>query len=298
VKGRPLQYLVGKNKRIMVSSCSITPILHHSINREHPSRLLYSLKKIRIVKTLKLIYLNTTFYVSFFLFSAVSIPLLTLLVVFLSLFLSRRRTMKRFRRAISWYGTVIIRVLPFPLVRIWYKDYARDDETSPYIFVCNHRASTDAFLMACLPYECIQVVNIWPFRLPVLGIFARWAGYLSVREMPFEEFCRKAVEFLEQGVSVIAFPEGTRSGDKRMGQFHGSIFRVALQAKCPIAPLCITGNENVLPRGSLLLRPGTIKVHKLRALKWEKYKDMNAFKLKNRVRDIIARELAVMDGVV
>ena len=247
------------------------------------------------METLKLIYLNTTFYLSFFLFSALGIPLLTLLVAFLSLFMSHRSIMKRFRRAISWYGTVVIRLLPFPLVRIRYKDYAKDDETDPYIFVCNHRATSDAFLMACLPYEIVQVVNIWPFRIPVLGIFARWAGYLSVREMPFEEFSRKAIELLGQGVSIVVLPEGTRSGDKTMGQFHGSIFRVALKAKCPIAPLCIAGNENIINRGSLLLRAGTIKVHKLPALQWEEYKDMKPFKLKNRVRDIIARELAVMD---
>lgn len=248
------------------------------------------------MEILKLIYLNTTFYVSFFLFSAVGIPLLTLLVAFLSLFMSHRRTMKRFRRAINWYGTVIIRVLPFPLVRIRYKDFAKDDERGPYVFVCNHQATSDPFLMACLPYECVQVVNIWPFRIPVLGKFAKWAGYLSVREMPFEEFSRKTVELLGQGVSVITFPEGTRSGDKPMGQFHGSIFRVALQAKCPIAPVCINGNKNIPPRGSLLLRPGTIRVHKLPALQWEEYEDMKPFELKNRVRDIIAREHAVMGG--
>jgi len=124
----------------------------------------------------------------------------------------------------------------------------------------------------------------------------KWAGYLSVREMPFEEFSRKTVELLGQGVSVITFPEGTRSGDKPMGQFHGSIFRVALQAKCPIAPVCINGNKNIPPRGSLLLRPGTIRVHKLPALQWEEYEDMKPFELKNRVRDIIAREQAVMGG--
>ena len=247
------------------------------------------------MNVLKLIYLNTTFYLLFILFSAISIPLLSLFVAFLSLFLSHRNTMKRFRRAISWYGAVIIRILSFPLVRVFYKDYSKDKGKGPYIFVCNHRSSSDPFLIACLPYECIQIVNTWPFRLPVLGIFAKWAGYLNVKRMQFKEFSCKTIELLRQGVSIVAFPEGTRSANKKIGQFHSSIFRVALQAQCPIVPICISGNENIPPRGSLLLHQGIIKMHKLPCLQWEQYKDLGPFKLKNKVRDIIASELAAME---
>jgi 1-acyl-sn-glycerol-3-phosphate acyltransferase len=245
---------------------------------------------------LKMAYLNLTFYPLFFLYSAVSIPLLTVLVVFMGLFMTRRRTMKQFRRAISWYGIVIIKVLPFPLVRIRYHDYAKSEADSPYIFVCNHRSASDPFLMGCLPYEFVQVLNTWPSRLPVLGRYARWAGYLSVNEMPFEVFFEKALELLRQGVSIVVFPEGTRSNSSTMGHFHGAIFRIALHAACPIVPICITGNENVPARGSLLLRPGTIKVHKLPALQWEEYKDLKPFKLKNKVRDLIAEETALMEA--
>ena len=248
------------------------------------------------MNVLKLIYLNITFYVLFILFSVVSIPLLTIFVVLISLFSTRRAAMRRFRRAISWYGTIIIRVLPFPLIKILYRDYAKDDVTSPFIFVCNHRSASDPFLMACLKFQCVQVVNIWPFRIPVLGMFAKFAGYLSVNEIPFEEFSRKATDLLEKGVSIIVFPEGTRSRNMRMGSFHSSIFRIALQSQCPIVPICISGNENIPHRGSLLLNPGTIKVHKLPALKWEEYKNLKPFKLKNKVWDIIARELAIMDS--
>ena len=250
----------------------------------------------KIISELKLLYLNISFYSLFVLFSIIGIPILTLYIAFLSLFVSKRVVMKRFRRAISFYGAVITRLLPFPLVRVLYHDHDRNGKQGPFIFVSNHRSSSDAFLMACLPYECIQVVNIWPFKIPVLGMFARMAGYLSVREMPFEKFSDDAAELLSQGVSIIAFPEGTRSGGKEVGQFHGSVFRVALRTRSKIVPLCITGNENVPPRGSLLLQPETIRIHKLPALQWEDYKDFSPFKLKNHVRNIIAEQLALMEG--
>ena len=250
------------------------------------------------MNVLKLVYLNVVFYLLFILFSAISIPLLSLFVAFLSLFLSHRNTMKRFRRAISFYGAVIIRILPFPLIRVLYKDYSKDKGRGkgPYIFVCNHRSSSDPFLIACLPYEIVQIVNTWPFRLPVLGVFAKWAGYLNVKRMQFKEFSSKTIELLEQGVSIVAFPEGTRSRNKKVGQFHSSMFRVALQSRYPIVPVCISGNENKPPRGSLLLHQGIINMHKLPALQWEQYKDLGPFKLKNKIRDIIIKELAVMEG--
>ena len=203
--------------------------------------------------------------------------------------------MKRFRRAISWYGRGVT-LLPFPLIKVRYENLSKNNSQEPYIFVCNHRAASDAFLMSVLPHEAVQVVNTWPFRIPVLGFFARLAGYLNIKNMPHELFLEDALKLLEEKVSIIFFPEGTRSGDKKIGNFHGSAFRLALQAKVAIVPLCISGNENIPPRGSLLMRPGTIRVRRLSAISWREYKDLNIFSLKNKVREIISEELSLMEN--
>ena len=247
------------------------------------------------MRLLKLVYLNITFYVFFTIFSLVAIPALYIFVAFCMLILPRRLAMKRLRRAISWYGAVIIQVLPFPLVRLEYKDYTKDDPGGPYIFICNHRSASDPFLMALLPIEGIQVVNIWPFRLPVWGLGAKLAGYLSVREMPFEDFKSRVTNLLQEGVSVVVFPEGTRSRDNSVGQFHSAIFRVALETKTPIVPVCITGNELIPPVGSAILHPGIIKIHRLKPLLWEECRALEPFKLKNYVRQIIIDEVTAME---
>ena len=247
-------------------------------------------------ETLILICFNFIFYVLFILFSLIGIPVFSAIVAFQSIFISHREGMKKFRRAISWYGLGVIRVLPFPFVRVFYKDLDKTGEKGPFIFTCNHRSASDPFLMACLPCEIVQIVNIWPFKLPVLGFMARSAGYLSVREMSFEEFSQKATALLNEGVSIVAFPEGTRSADGSLGQFHSSIFRVALKSGYPIAPVCITGNEKIPARGTLLLKPGIIKIHKLPHLKFKDFKDLTPFKLKNGVRQIIADGIEAMEG--
>jgi 1-acyl-sn-glycerol-3-phosphate acyltransferase len=239
--------------------------------------------------------LNVYIYSLVLLLSTVSIPVLTLMVAFLSPFMSHRGTMKRFRRSISWYG-IIVTSIPFPFIKLRYEDNSGANADEPYIFVSNHRSSSDAFLMCVLPHECVQIVNTWPFHIPVLGFYARMSGYLNIKNMPPDQFFEKAVALLKEKVSLIFFPEGTRSGGRQVGNFHGSAFRLALKSKAPIVPLCISGNENIPPKGSLLLRPGTIRVRRLPAITWAEYKDMNVFSLKNMVREIISKELQLMEN--
>lgn len=238
--------------------------------------------------------LNVYFYTLFLISSAIVIPLLFLFIFFVSLVMPERRVMRRFRRSISWYGKVMTSV-PFPFIRLRYEDRSGGASDSAYIFVCNHRAASDAFLMCVLPHEAVQVVNAWPFHIPVLGRFARMAGYLNIKKMMPEDFIEKAATLLEEGTSIIFFPEGTRSGNGAMGPFHGAAFRLALKSKAPIVPLCISGNENIPRRGSMLLRPGIIRVRRLPAILWDEYKDSSVFSLKNRVHEIIDKELSLME---
>jgi 1-acyl-sn-glycerol-3-phosphate acyltransferase len=248
------------------------------------------------MRTLILAYLNSFFYLLLVFLTFFSAFTLTPLVVFMRLFLSARRTMELLRRLISFYGKAVIWVLPFPFIKVYYKKLSECKNDGAAVFVCNHRSSSDPFLMGCLSEEAVQVVNIWPFHIPVLGVIAKLAGYLSVREMAFEEFSRRASKMLDQGISLIAFPEGTRSGSRIMGRFHSAVFRVALESRYSIVPLCICGNENIPSRGSFMLHPGIIRIHRLAALKWQDFKDYTPFVLKNKVRDMIAAELVNMES--
>jgi 1-acyl-sn-glycerol-3-phosphate acyltransferase len=113
-----------------------------------------------------------------------------------------------------------------------------------------------------------------------------------------DQFMEKATKLLSEGVSIIFFPEGTRSTSRTMGSFHGAAFRLALKSKASVVPLCISGSENIPPKGSPLLRPGTIRVRRLPSIAWDEYKDLNAFAFKNRVWHIIDDELSVMERTV
>ncbi len=244
----------------------------------------------------KLLFLNLYVYGSFTLFSMFFIPALAIVVAFSTICISHRSKMKLFRRAIRLYGRIVT-LLPYPFIKLRYEDRSNGrDPREPYIFVCNHRAASDAFLMCVLPHEVIQVVNVWPFRIPVIGFLAKLAGYLNINSMSPEQFTEKTSKLFREGVSIIFFPEGTRSGGRKMGNFHGSAFRLALRAKIPIVPICISGSENITRKGSYLLRAGMIRVCRLPAITWDDYKDRSVFSLKNWVREIISSELSLMEG--
>jgi len=227
-------------------------------------------------------------------YTLLAVPLLALVVAAHAPFSPHRENMRRFRRAISWYGTGIIRGLARPVARIRYESPRRTPRVAR-IFVANHVSASDPFLMAVLPEEVVQVVNLWPFKLPVWGRFAHWAGYLSIRAMDPGEFQARAARLLAEGVSLVAFPEGTRAGTRPMGPFHGAMFRLALATRAPLVPLCIAGNARTPARGSLVLEPATIRIRCLPELTWDQFGDCTPFQLKNRVRHLIRTELERME---
>jgi len=241
------------------------------------------------------ILLNLVFYSLFFIVSTAVIPTLTLVGMVLFPFGSWRKTLARVRTLIKVYGRVVL-ALGWPFIRV-YAERKGGPVPRPCIYICNHRSSSDGFLAAMLPGEGVQVVNVWPFKLPVLGFFARLAGYLSIREMTASEFMQRSEKLLAQGVSIVAFPEGTRSGSQEMGPFHSTLFRLALKTGAPIVPVCLSGNEKTPPKGSGVLHPARIRVRTLTAVTQEDYAGMTPFKLKILVRDRIVAELKIMESI-
>ncbi|MCP4176370.1 MAG: 1-acyl-sn-glycerol-3-phosphate acyltransferase [bacterium] len=188
---------------------------------------------------------------------------------------------------------MILKIAVFPFIKIRYKDLS-SYSSKKGIYICNHRSSSDPFLMTLLNCDMVQVVSKWPFKIPVLGYFAKKAEYISVLDMTQDEFDTESKRLLDQNISIAAFPEGTRSGCKKMNQFTSIIFRTALKVKCPLFPVCITGNENI-PTKDFVLHTGTIKIHKLPPVLWDEYKNMSSFQLKNHIKNIMSSEISRME---
>jgi 1-acyl-sn-glycerol-3-phosphate acyltransferase len=197
---------------------------------------------------------------------------------------------------ILWYGRIIIHFAVFPFVRVTYEDTAPEEKDAGIIIV-NHRSASDPFFVAALGRNAVQTVNAWPMHLPFFGFFARAAEYIDITQITYDEFRDRIRSVLRKGVSVISFPEGTRSGNRAMNQFHGGIFRVAHELGAGITPVCITGNENI-PSRKFKFSGGHVRVRKLASVKPEMIAGLTPFALKTYIREIIVNETSKMDAML
>ena len=159
------------------------------------------------------------------------------------------------------------RINPFWDFRVVLKD--RPDPRRPYVFVANHVSNADPFLISLVPWEMKWLSKKSIFDIPLLGWQMRVAGDIPVVRGD-KQSARDAMdalrERLDRHLSVILFPEGTRSpggteGSARtVGQFREGAFRLAIEAQADVVPLVVSGTERTLPKHSFVLRPATASV--------------------------------------
>jgi 1-acyl-sn-glycerol-3-phosphate acyltransferase len=132
------------------------------------------------------------------------------------------------------------------------------------IYMANHTSYFDIFaLLSTLPVDFKFIVKQELMRIPIFGLAMRRAGYIGIeREDPRKALksMREAAERIKNGASVLIFPEGTRSEDGCLQSFKPGGFHLALRSGCDIVPITITGSREIVPKGSLRIQKGTIRV--------------------------------------
>ncbi len=91
------------------------------------------------------------------------------------------------------------------------------------------------------------------FKIPVLGWNMLLARHIRLRRGDFSSIkkaYKEAGEWLRNGISVVFFPEGTRSDNHEIGTFQNGAFKLAIKEKVPILPIMIEGTKNAIPKGS------------------------------------------------
>jgi 1-acyl-sn-glycerol-3-phosphate acyltransferase len=135
-----------------------------------------------------------------------------------------------------------------------------------YVFTSNHQSIYDIpVIFASLPFQLRIIAKESLGRFPFLGWHLRRAGHLLVdRSNPDRAgILSRWRRLVADRLSLIIFPEGTRSQDGRVGRFRGGSFLLALEAGLTIVPISISGSRHVMQKGRLTTRPGrvTLVVH-------------------------------------
>lgn len=184
------------------------------------------------------------------------------------------------------------KINPFWNFRI--HDDVHPDDRRPYVFVANHSSFTDVFLLASLPWEMKFLSKKSIFQIPLLGWQMWIAGDVPIVRGD-RDSVRAAMEKLrarlDRRLSVVFFPEGTRSPDGSLGKFRDGAFRLAIEAGVAVLPLAIYGASSSLPKHSLVFQPTTATVVVLPPEPTEGLTAADAPRLAARVRDRIAEAI-------
>lgn len=133
-----------------------------------------------------------------------------------------------------------------------------------YIFISNHASYFDIpILMKAIPNNVRFIYKDTLTKIPVLGWGMYLGGYIPISRDNVREAMKslkKAASRVINGISVVIFPEGTRSADGNLGDFKRGMFILAEEAKVPLVPVTIKGSSEILPKNKFQIKSGRVKV--------------------------------------
>ena len=216
------------------------------------------------------------------------LPFLALVYLFTVPFDPGRYTVGRwFRRC------AVTAVTLNPLWTFRTSGYRPVDPRRPYVAVSNHESLADIFLISHLPWEMKWLSKESIFRLPVMGWMMRMAGDIPVvrsERSSRVEALEQCKDRLDRKVSVMIFPEGTRSRDAKLLPFKDGAFRLAIESGLPILPMAVSGTRTAMKKGSLLFGRSRAEVRVLEPIPTEGLTLREVGELRDRVRTLIQDE--------
>ncbi len=164
-----------------------------------------------------------------------------------------------------------------------------------YIFMANHQSNFDIpVLLGYLPVQFRWLAKAELFKIPVFGRAMRGAGYVPIdrfnQESAFESI-RQAAGKIKYGVSVMIFPEGTRSPDGRIKPFKKGGFVMAVDSGVPIVPIVIRGTREIMAKGQLRINTGDVRMVIKAPIETSGYTRDTKQGLMDHVRSVICKEL-------
>ncbi len=147
------------------------------------------------------------------------------------------------------WSRIIIRMMLLP-VKVEGRENLQKDQS--YVFVANHQGAFDIFLI----YGYLNRNFKWMMKrslrqVPFVGAACAAAHHIFVDKRgpsKIRETYDKAHETLQDGMSLVVFPEGARTFTGHMGTFKRGAFMLADDLQLPVVPLTINGSFNVMPR--------------------------------------------------
>jgi fatty-acyl-CoA synthase len=189
---------------------------------------------------------------------AASLFSVSFLLVWLSLWVLPRSQAIQVNRA---WARSFLHLIGCPIKTVGKKNLRKKQ---PVIYVSNHMSYLDTLvLLSILPANVIIIGKRELLNVPIVKKFIKKLGHLTIERIDFLESMsdtNRILLKLQQGSSILIFPEGTFSYATGLRPFKLGAFKIATETGRPICPIAIQGTRQVLRSGSRLLRPHQIKI--------------------------------------
>lgn len=174
---------------------------------------------------------------------------------------------------------------------------------NPYIIVANHESFVDILLISHLKFEMKWLSKIEMFRIPVVGWLMRLADDVRLTRgeaSTAADAMEQCADRLRKKVSVMIFPEGTRSKTGELGKFKNGAFRLAIETGVPILPVVVHGCHSALRPNDWRLGVSAAQVRVLEPIDVSGLEPADVYDLRDRARAAIEAGLidlqAELDG--
>ena len=154
-------------------------------------------------------------------------------------------------------------------------------------------------LYAKLPIQFRIVATIGIFKRPFVGWHLRRSGQIPIdMSTPRATFksLHSGIEDLKQGLSVVIFPEGSRSKDGEIKPFFNGAFYMATKAQVDVVPLTIVGTYEMLPINTFHIMPRKLKLIVGEPISTQGMTTHDLEKLAERTKTVIGQNYTLMRG--
>ncbi|WP_136668231.1 1-acyl-sn-glycerol-3-phosphate acyltransferase [Flavobacterium sp. H122] len=167
------------------------------------------------------------------------------------------KKMLLFRKMMAKFVTSVL--YSNPLVKKQVVNKFNETFEKPAVVIANHTSVLDTLALGMVTHKIVYLVNDWVYKSPIFGKAVKAMGYYPVSQ-GIEGGVDHLKEKVEQGYSLMIFPEGTRSEDNVVKRFHKGAFFLAQEFNLDILPIYIHGNSETAPKGDFMIYNESISV--------------------------------------
>jgi len=171
------------------------------------------------------------------------------------------------------------------------------NKRNPYVMVSNHESFVDMLLLSHLKMEMKYLSKESILRIPLVGWMMKMSGDVSLLRGDRSSGAAALVvceKWLKRKMSVMIFPEGTRSSDGEMRSFKDGAFVLAIRTQTPMLPVVVHGTRSALRKSDWRMGDAKAEVRVLEIIETTGMTLDDVPALRERVRDAMIAEIAKM----